>query len=80
MIQTLKKLINKIKAYLKERRIKRFKARLKEAYPDAKKLLDRVSWLSKDEGMINAWIHAHDFTCYRSLSQEEMQLIRDRFQ
>ena len=69
----------RFKTWMRERRIKRFRTRLKEAYPDAAKLFDRVSWLSEDDLMLNAWIHVHDCTAYRSLTPEERQSIEDSF-
>ncbi len=68
------------KAWMRERRIKRFRARLKEAYPDAAKLIERVSWLSEDDLMLNAWIHVHDCSAYRQLTPEEKAAIDRSFE
>lgn len=70
----------KFKTWMRERRIKRFRARLKEAYPDAAKLCDRVSWLSEDDLMLNAWIHVHDCSVYRQLTPEEKAAIDRSFE
>lgn len=72
-------MIKRIKARLKERRIKRFKARFAEAYPDAAEFLSRVSWMDGDDFMVNAWLHVHDISFYRSLTPEEEKQIKSGF-
>ncbi|MBD5244176.1 MAG: hypothetical protein HDS57_01730 [Barnesiella sp.] len=54
-------MIKRLKAWLKERRIKRFRARLKEAYPDAEKFLSKVAWLDgTDQFIIDGIINVPD--------------------
>lgn len=72
-------MIARIKAWLKERRIRRFKARFAEAYPDAAEFLSRVSWMDGDNFMIDAWLHVLDVNFYRSLTPEEEKQIRGSF-
>lgn len=40
----MRKFIDKIKTKIRERRIKRFKAHLAEAYPDASKFVRTITW------------------------------------
>ncbi|RXE61760.1 hypothetical protein [Paramuribaculum intestinale] len=47
-------MIKRFKAWMRERRIRRFRARLKEAYPDAAKFIERIAWLDgTDEYLLN---------------------------
>lgn len=70
----------RFKAWMRERRIKRFRARLKEAYPDAARFIERVAWLDgTDEFMIDGKLHAIDYIFYSMATPEELDRFRRQF-
>lgn len=69
----MRKIINHIKNKLRERRIKRFKARLAEAYPDAVKFIEKVAWLDgTDEFMVDGILNVPDVKLWFTPAQEDV--------
>ena len=47
-------MIKRFKVWRRERRIRQFRSRLKEAYPDAAKFIERIAWHDgTDEYLLN---------------------------
>ena len=65
-------MIKRFKVWRRERRIRQFRSRLKEAYPDAAKFIERIAWLDCSlttagnlgaycyEGSTSSWRESHD--------------------
>lgn len=71
-------MIKRLKAWLKERRIKRFKVRFTEAYPDAAKFVSKLAWLDGTEDfVIDGKIHVEDVVLWHNPTAEEMQQVND---
>lgn len=73
-------MIKRFRAWLRDRRIKRFKRQFAEAYPDGAKFVNEVLWLNgKKEYIIDAKLHVDDVVVYHQLTPEEEQMIKDSF-
>ena len=65
-----------LKAWLKERRIKRFRARLKETYPDADRLFSKLAWLDgTNQFFLDGVLVVDDVVAYHVPSEEEQKAI-----
>ena len=72
----MRKLIRRIKERIKARRIRRFKASFKEAYPDAARFMERVAWLDgTDQFVIDATINVPEVLLWTSPAHEESERI-----
>lgn len=71
-------MIKRLKAWLKERRIKRFRRQFADAYPDAEKFTRSIIWLDdKKDYIIPATLHVDDVVIYHQLTPEDEQAIKD---